>query len=29
MDGVYVGIALLLVILLIGVVLGEVMDDDD
>lgn len=29
MDGVYVGIALLLVVLLIGVVLGEVMDDDD
>ena len=29
MDGVYVGIALLLVVLLIGVALGEVIDDDD
>ena len=29
MNGVFVGIALLLVVLLIGVVLGEVMDDDD
>ena len=29
MDGVYVGIALLMVVLLIGVVIGEVMDDDD
>ncbi len=29
MDGVYVGIALLLVILLIGVAIGEAMDDTD
>lgn len=29
MDGVFVGIALLLVVLLIGVAIGEVMDDDD
>lgn len=29
MSGVFIGIALLLVVLLLGVALGEVMDDDD
>ena len=29
MNGVFVGIAMLLVVLLLGVALGEVMDDDD
>lgn len=29
MSGVFVGIALLLAVLLIGVTIGEVMDDDD
>lgn len=28
MNGLYVGIALLLVVLFLGVVLGEVMDDN-